>query len=113
MDYINNETGEVFAVEDTTLANLCEGDVDMAFKAELKKLVATMNEGDKGAISIAIKLYKTRGVDNDICVAIETQIGTKYPKVTMKDDNPKRIDENGKLVQHVRINMFDGEQVKE
>ena len=31
----------------------------------------------------------------------------------MKDDNPKRIDENGKLVQHVRINMFDGEQVKE
>lgn len=113
MDYINKETGETFAVEDATLANLCEGDVDMAFKAELKKLVATMNEGDKGAISIAIKLYKTRGVDKDICVAIETQIGTKYPKVTMKDDNPKRIDENGKLVQRVQTNMFDGEQVKE
>ena len=46
-DFVNKNTGEVFEVEDTNLANICDGDLDFIFKQELQKLTKEMKEASK------------------------------------------------------------------
>lgn len=112
MDYIDKGTGEVFDVVTTNLANLCDGDLDFAFRAELKKLVDAMNVFDKGAINISVRLEKTSTPGGDICIKVETQVSTKYPKIGLKDDNSKRIMSDGKVVQRSQHNMFDNPNIE-
>lgn len=56
MDYVNERTGEVLAVEKVTLSNLSSGALSRMFTNELQKLTTELIPGGKpGSINISVK----------------------------------------------------------
>ena len=109
MDFVDKKTGEVFEVEQTNLANICGGDVNRCFVSELKKLVKEMEPGDKGAITIKIKLeagYKD-GI-GEVCV-MEAGLSTKYPSISIIDVQENMQTGEGEIVRRKEKNLFAGE----
>ena len=43
----------------------------------------------------------------DEAIFVEAQLGTKYPKAVISDNNAKKVAENGQIVQKVETGMFD------
>ena len=110
MDFVDKKTGEVFEVEQTNLMNVCGGDVNRCFVSELKKLVKEMVPGDKGAISIKVKLecgYK-EGI-GDVCV-MEADLNTKYPKISLVDVTDNMQADGGEIVRRKERSLFEAAQ---
>ena len=108
MEFVDKKTGEIFEVEETDLMNVCGGDVNRVFKHELKKLVSQMAPGDKGGITIKIKLeagYKD-GV-GEVCV-MEAGLVTKYPTISLTDVQENMQGDNGEIVRRKEKNLFTG-----
>lgn len=108
MEFVDKKTGEIFEVEETDLMNICGGDVNRMFKHELKELVARMAPGDKGGITIKIKLeagYKD-GV-GEVCV-MEAGLNTKYPTISLIDVQENMQWDNGEIVRRKEKNLFIG-----
>lgn len=105
-DFVNKNTGEVFEVEDTNLANICDGDLDFIFKQELQKLTKEMTPCDKGKISISIDVTCLEDNSGLICYKAEAGVKTTYPKVKALDTKVKYIKEDGKVAQRKDRNLF-------
>lgn len=43
----------------------------------------------------------------DEAIFVEAQLGTKYPKAIISDNNAKKVAENGRVVQKIETGMFD------
>lgn len=109
MDYVNKKTGEVFEVETTNLSNICNGDLDIMFKSELRSLVERMVPGDKGAITIKINI--SMGVTDDIpYVSASAKLSAKYPGCEISSGTDMNIGQDGHLVQRKEKNMFEQEE---
>ena len=100
MEYVNKRTGEVYQAEEVDLKNLCDGDLNFLFTGEL-------DIGDKGNITINIKASKNLDATGDEAIFVEAQLGTKYPKAVISDNNAKKVAENGQVVQKIESGMFD------
>lgn len=107
-DFVNKNTGEVFEVEDTNLANICDGDLDFIFKQELQKLTKEMTPSDKGKISISIDVTCFEDNSGLICYKAEAGVKTTYPKVKALDTKVKYLKEEGKVAQRKDRNLFRG-----
>ena len=102
MEYVNKQTGEVYQAEEVDLKNLCDGDLNFLFTGEFRKLIS-----EKGNITINIKASKNLDATGDEAIFVEAQLGTKYPKAVISDNNAKKVAENGRVVQKVESGMFD------
>lgn len=107
MEYVNKQTGEVYQAEEVDLKNLCDGDLNFLFTGEFRKLINKLDIGDKGNITINIKASKSLDATGDEAIFVEAQLGTKYPKAVILDNNAKKVAENGRVVQKVESGMFD------
>lgn len=105
-DFVNKNTGEVFEVEETNLANICDGDLDFIFKQELQKLTKEMAHSDKGKISISIEVSCFEDNTGLLCYAAEANVKTTYPKVKAKDTKVKYLKDDGKVAQRKDRNLF-------
>ncbi len=105
-DFVNKNTGEVFEVEDTNLANICDGDLDFIFKQELQKLTKEMTPSDKGKISISIDVTCFEDNSGLICYKAEAGVKTTYPKVKALDPKVKYLKDDGKVAQRKDRNLF-------
>lgn len=108
MEFVDKKTGEIFEVEETNLMNICGGDVDRCFKRELSKLIAQMAPGDKGGITIKIKLEAgfKEGI-GEVCV-MEAGLSTKYPSISIVDVQENMQTEEGEIVRRKEKNLFTG-----
>lgn len=77
------------------------------FTGEFRKLINELDIGDKGNITINIKASKGLDATGDEAIFVEAQLGTKYPKAVISDNNAKKVAENGQVVQKVESGMFD------
>lgn len=110
MQWVNAKTGEVYEVEETDLANACEGDLNRLFKNELRKLVSQMQPKSVGAVNIKVKVTCDYDADLNVAYIMEADISTKYPKVTVDDLKPKRCLEDGTIAQAKERGLFtDGD----
>ena len=107
MEYVNKQTGEVYQAEEVDLKNLCDGDLNFLFTGEFRKLTFELDIGEKGNITINIKASKNLDATGDEAIFVEAQLGTKYPKAVISDNNAKKVAENGRVVQKVESGMFD------
>ena len=107
MEYVNKQTGEVYQAEEVDLKNLCDGDLNFLFTGEFRKLINELDIGDKGNITINIKASKSLDATGDEAIFVEAQLGTKYPKAAISDNNAKKVAENGQVVQKVESGMFN------
>lgn len=109
MEFVDKKTGEIFEVEETNLMNICGGDVNSCFKQELRKLIAQMMPGDKGGITIKIKLeagYKD-GI-GEVCI-MEAGLSTKYPTISLTDVQDNMQTDKGEIVRRKEKNLFTGD----
>lgn len=90
MEYVNKQTGEVYQAEEVDLKNLCDGDLNFLFTGEFRKLINELDIGDKGNITINIKASKSLDATGDEAIFVEAQLGTKYPKAVISDNNAKK-----------------------
>ena len=107
MEYVNKQTGEVYQAEEVDLKNSCDGDLNFLFTGEFRKLINELDIGDKGNITINIKASKSLDTTGDEAIFVEAQLGTKYPKAVISDNNAKKVAENGQVVQKIESGMFD------
>ena len=91
MEYVNKQTGEVYQAEEVDLKNLCDGDLNFLFTGEFRKLINELDIGDKGNITINIKASKSLDATGDEAIFVEAQLGTKYPKAVISDNNAKKL----------------------
>lgn len=105
MDFVNKKTGEIINVEETDLASMCDGELNQSFKQEFRKLVEQMAPGDKGAISIKVKI-ECGYVDYAQVYLVEADINTRYPKLSISDKQTTMQDEEGRLVRPKANHLF-------
>lgn len=77
------------------------------FTGEFRKLINELDIGDKGNITINIKASKNLDATGDEAIFVEAQLGTKYPKAVISDNNAKKVAENGRVVQKIETGIFD------
>ena len=107
MEYINKKTVEIYQADEVNLSNLCDGDLDFIFKSEFRELISKLEIGAKGSINIAVKVNKLLDASGDAVIAVDVLLASKYPKISISDDNKKRIAEDGKVLQLRETSMFD------
>lgn len=99
--YINHRTGEMFDAVDVSFSKLCEGYADQQFQNDLKLLVSRMYPGDKGSLTIKIKVEKLTNEKNEQVVEITVDNSISLPKSSMRDAILKHIDGRGDLLEIV------------
>lgn len=97
MEYVNKQTGEIYQAEEVDLKNLCDGDLNFLFTGEFRKLINDLNIGDKGNITINVKVSKNLDATGDEAIFVEAQLSTKYPKVVISDNNEKKLPKMARL----------------
>ena len=97
MEYVNKQTGEIYQAEEVDLKNLCDGDLNFLFTGEFRKLINDLNIGDKGNITINVKVSKNLDATGDEAIVVEAQLSTKYPKVVISDNNAKKLPKMARL----------------
>lgn len=97
--YINHQTGEMFNAVDCSFARLCEGYADERFQSDLKFLVGRMMPGDKGSLTIKIKVEKLRNERNEQVVELTVDNSVNLPKSSMRDAILKNIDSQGAVLE--------------
>ena len=105
-DFVKKATGEVFKVEDTGLANICDGDLDFVFKQELRKLAKEMSCSDKGKITINVDITCFEDANGYTCYAASGGVKTTYPKISTKDIKVKYLQDDGRVVQRKTEGLF-------
>ena len=97
--YINHQTGEIFNAVDISFARLCEGWADRRFQSDLKFLVSRMMPGDKGSLTIKVKVEKLINERDEQVVELTVDNSVNLPKSTMKDAVLKNIDSQGAVLE--------------
>lgn len=97
--YINHQTGEIFNAVDVSLGRLCEGYVDARFQSDLKFLVSRMMPGDKGSLTIKVKVEKLINDRNEQVVMMTIDNSVALPKSSMVDSILKNIDSQGAVLE--------------
>ena len=62
-----------------------------------RKLINDLNIGDKGNITINVKVSKNLDATGDEAIFVEAQLSTKYPKVVISDNNAKKLPKMARL----------------
>ena len=97
-----------------TLDNLCDGSLNSAFVRELGKLTSELTVDSKpGCITIKIKIDKDMTPNGEIILRVDAAIATKYPSVSISDDNTKSITDEGLVVERIPTSLFDNEMTQD
>lgn len=97
--YINHQTGEIFNAVDISLARLCEGYTDRRFQSDLKFLVSRMMPGEKGSLTVKVKVEMLVNERNERVVELTVDNSMNLPKSSMKDAIQKNIDSQGYVLE--------------